>query len=151
MITKQEAYLLVCKYGFEILNSKGMELEKSFIQHGTTSVYEHSISVAIMCILIASILPFKINRKSLVKGALLHDYFLYDWHKKDKSHNWHGFRHPGFACKNAKRDFDINHIEENMISSHMFPMTPTIPRYKESMILCLSDKICATREIFKKA
>lgn len=150
MITKQEARLIVLKYGLEILNSSGMELEKSFIQHGSTSVYEHSFSVAIMCVLLASLLPLKINHKSLVKGALLHDYFLYDWHKHEKWHKWHGFRHPEFARKNAKRDFDINHIEENMISSHMFPMTPTFPKYKESIILCLSDKICATKEIFNR-
>lgn len=148
MITKKEAYLLVSKYGLEILNSSGMELEKTFLQHGSTTVYEHSISVAIMCLLIASLLPIKVNRRSLVKGALLHDYFLYDWHKSEKWHKWHGFRHGEFARKNAKRDFDINELEENMISSHMFPISQTIPRYKESVILCISDKICATKEIF---
>lgn len=150
MITKREARLTVLKYGLEILNSQGMELEKSFIQHGSTSVYEHSLQVAIMCVLIASLLPFKINHKSLVKGALLHDYFLYDWHIHEKWHKWHGFRHAGFACKNAKRDFEINELEENMISSHMFPMSRVIPKHRESIILCLSDKICATKEIIYK-
>lgn len=148
MLSKQKALLLVNKYGLEILTSSGMELEKTFLQHGSTSVYEHSIGVAIMCLMIASLLPFKINHKSLVRGALLHDYFLYDWHKHEKWHKWHGFRHGEFARRNAKRDFDINEVEENMISSHMFPMSKSLPKYKESIILCLSDKICATKEIF---
>ena len=33
-----------------------------------------------------------------------------------------------------------------MILSHMFPMNKTLPRYRESVLLCTADKICATRE-----
>ena len=35
----------------------------------------------------------KINEKSLIRGALLHDYFLYDWHKSDQGHRLHAFFH----------------------------------------------------------
>lgn len=35
-----------------------------------------------------------------------------------------------------------------MIRSHMFPMNLTVPRYRESVILCIADKLCATRETF---
>ena len=48
--------------------------------------------------------------------------------------------------RNAKEDFDLNPIEENMIARHMFPLTPIPPRYKEAWILCLADKYCATVE-----
>ena len=89
-----------------------LTMEKSYIQHGSTSVY----------------------------------YFLYDWHEKDKSHRLHGFYHPSTALRNAKEDFDLNPIEENMIARHMFPLTPIPPRYKEAWILCLADKYCATVE-----
>ena len=87
-----------------------------------------------------------IDEKSLIRGALLHDYFLYEWHEKDKSHRLHGFYHPSTALRNAKEDFDLNPIEENMIARHMFPLTPIPPRYKEAWILCLADKYCATVE-----
>lgn len=30
----------------------------------------------------------------------------------------------------------------------MFPMNLTVPRYRESVILCIADKLCATRETF---
>lgn len=131
----------------EITSSDKFKREKKFMQHGTTSVYQHSIDVAFMCLFIARKFNIKVNEQCLVKGALLHDYFLYDWHVRDKSHRLHGFRHPRFSYNNAKRDFGLNEIEANMILSHMFPMGPAIPRYKESWILTISDKYCATKEI----
>ena len=137
---------IINKVGADILNSNGMALEKGFIQHGNVSVYEHSLSVAVMCLRIKKYLPFKVNTRSLVRGALLHDYFLYDWHVADKSHKWHGFRHARSSWKNARRDFVLNAVEENMILSHMFPLNLSVPKYRESVILCIADKICALSE-----
>ena len=137
---------IINKVGADILNSNGMALEKGFIQHGNVSVYEHSLSVAVMCLRIKKYLPFKVNTHSLVRGALLHDYFLYDWHVADKSHKWHGFRHARSSWKNARRDFALNAVEENMILSHMFPLNLSVPKYRESVILCIADKICALSE-----
>ena len=137
---------IINKVGADILNSNGMALEKGFIQHGNVSVYEHSLSVAVMCLRIKKYLPFKVNTRSLVRGALLHDYFLYDWHVADKSHKWHGFRHARSSWKNARRDFALNAVEENMILSHMFPLNLSVPKYRESVILCIADKICALSE-----
>ena len=131
----------------EITESDMFKREKDFMQHGTTSVYDHSIMVAEMSLYIARKFNIKVNENSLVKGALLHDYFLYDWHIPDKSHKWHGFMHPTFSCRNAKRDFGLNKVEENMILSHMFPMGFAFPKYKESWILTCADKYCATKEI----
>ena len=137
---------IINKVGADILNSNGMALEKGFIQHGNVSVYEHSLSVAVMCLRIKKYLPFKVNTRSLVRGALLHDYFLYELHVADKSHKWHGFRHARSSWKNARRDFALNAVEENMILSHMFPLNLSVPRYRESVILCIADKICALSE-----
>ncbi len=131
----------------EITESDMFKREKEFMQHGNTSVYQHSINVAIFSLFLARKLKLKVNERSLVKGALLHDYFLYDWHIPDKSHRWHGFMHPTFSYRNAKRDFGLNEIEENMILSHMFPMGFAFPKYKESWLLTCADKYCATKEI----
>lgn len=57
-----------------------MQSEKNFRQHGRMSVYEHSLAVARMCLRIAKYFPGEVDMRSLVRGALLHDYFLYDWH-----------------------------------------------------------------------
>ena len=50
---------------------------------------------------------------------------------------------------NAQRDFGLNHIEKNMILAHMFPLNLTLPRYRESVLLCTADKICAARETWQ--
>lgn len=89
----------------------------------------------------------KINEKSLIRGALLHDYFLYDWHKSE--HRLHGFFHAKRALKNAESDFKLNDIEKNIIKRHMFPLNICPPKYRESWIVCLADKLCAVEEFFK--
>ena len=137
---------LIKYYGSDILKSENMQKEKEFIQHGDVSVYEHSVSVALECLKIANYLQIPIDIKSLIRGALLHDYFLYDWHEKDDSHKWHGFRHAKTALKNAKKEYILSEIEENMIICHMFPLNIRIPKYRESIILCIADKIVATKE-----
>lgn len=143
---ESQASKIVFRLGGDILKSRGMALEKGFRQHGTVSVYEHSLRVAVMCVMIAALLPFRTDLTSLVRGALLHDYFLYDWHSRDRSHRFHGFIHAKRAFQNANRDFTLNRVEKNMILSHMFPMNTVIPKYRESVILCTADKLCAIRE-----
>lgn len=128
------------------------ELTKHFIQHGSISVYSHCISVAVMSVRIACIFGIKIDRKSLIRGALLHDYFLYDWHNEDGgAHKWHGFTHPKTALENARQDFKLSKVESDIIVHHMFPLVPIPPKSREAWIVCLSDKICAVREtLFKR-
>ena len=130
----------------DILLSPGMEQSKAFIQHGSTSVYAHSVAVALTCLAIVHTLHMHVDEHALVRGALLHDYFLYDWHEKDASHRLHGFTHPKKALHNARRDFEIGKTEEDMIASHMFPLTGKPPSHKESWVLCLADKVCSAKE-----
>ncbi|MCF0106146.1 MAG: HD domain-containing protein [Holdemanella sp.] len=127
-----------------------MDIMKESIQHGRTSVYEHSISVAYTCLKLVDEYNLKVDRRSLVRGALLHDYFLYDWHDHDKGHSLHGFTHPATALENANRDFDLNDIEKDMIKKHMFPLTPKPPKYTEGYILCVADKICSSKETLNR-
>lgn len=84
---------------------------------------------------------------SLIRAALLHDYFLYDWHAHDGGrHRMHGFTHGGTAMRNAVRDFHLNRVERDSIENHMFPLTPIPPRYLEGYLVTVADKISATRE-----
>ena len=121
---------------------------KSFTQHGMTSVFEHTISVAKYSLKMANVLEkfgAKIDRRSLVRGAILHDYFLYDWHHHDG--RWHGFTHSDSAARNAAEDFDISPREENIIKSHMWPLTLRhLPRSREAAIVCIADKLCSAKE-----
>ncbi len=134
------------RFGKDILKSKGMQAAKAYRQHGAVSVYEHSVTVAKMCVMLAILFKVHVNVRSLVRGALLHDYFLYDWHKSDQGHRLHAFFHAERALQNATRDFFLNDIEKNMIQTHMFPLNFALPKYRESIILCVADKICAAGE-----
>lgn len=148
---KETAAAVVHHYGGDILGSQGMLLSQSFCQHGDVSVALHCFFAAVVCVRLARALALRVDTRALVRGALLHDYFLYDWHDPDPSHRLHGFRHAGFALRNAGRDFSLGPIERNMIASHMFPMNLVLPRFRESLLLCLADKICSFCETFHLA
>lgn len=95
---------LIWKILNEIRESSRFKNSKKFIQHGKTSVYMHSVSVAYMSCYIAEKYNLSVDYYSLITGALLHDYFLYDWHDKEDGHKRpHGFYHPsGGTCKCRK-------------------------------------------------
>lgn len=133
------------------LNEKTRFAEtRQYLQHGKQTVYDHCICVAEKSCEIAWRLQLDVDYKRLIRGALLHDYFLYDWHKKDSSHRLHGFFHPGKACRNAQRDVGITQLEEDIIKHHMFPLTVIPPKSKEAWIVCLADKICAAGETIRR-
>ena len=134
-------------------DSRYLELKK-FIQHGNTSVYQHSLDVAYHVFLFIKKHPkMKLRKNELVRAALLHDYFLYDWHDKAKypRKGLHGFTHPRVSVKNGVRDFNITKLEQRIIRTHMFPLTLFhIPTSREAWILSLIDKKVALKELFKK-
>lgn len=135
----------VSSYCAEILASPELAREKDTIQHGTTSVYEHSVAVANACASLACALPFRISMRTLVRAALLHDYFLYDWHDRATSQPHHATRHGSYARKNAERDFAISIHEGAIIESHMFPLAQ-MPRSREAWLLCFVDKGISLKE-----
>lgn len=138
---------LVYKIGDEILKSENMQREKRFIQHANVSTYEHSVNVARMSLVVAQILRAKVDKVSLIRGALLHDFFLYDWHDKTAMPKAHAYLHPLIAYDNAKKEFNLNAIEKNIIQAHMFPISIVMPKYRESWIVVLADKVCAIQEV----
>ena len=147
-ITDQD---LLWDYGGEILHSQGMDLERQIPQHGRVNCFDHSVAVALLSLRLARWLGLRVDRRSLIRGALLHDYFLYDWRtlhpRPGLRHGLsHGLRHGGRAAANADRDFGLNAVEADIIRRHMFPLTLTPPRYRESLLVCWADKVCAVRE-----
>ena len=118
----------------------------NYIQHGRTTTYEHCIHVAEISERINRKLHLHANRDDMLTGALLHDFFLYDWHDLTLK-DLHGFRHPKYALRNAKQNFRINKNIQNIIQSHMFPLTiTTIPKSKEAWIVCFADKYVSVKE-----
>ncbi|MGI6202031.1 MAG: HD domain-containing protein [Eubacteriales bacterium] len=144
--TNKQLMQMLCQYARDILDSEGMKLQAGFVQHGAVSTYQHSVSVALCSMRLALRLGLEVDMRSMVRGALLHDYFLYDWHDPDVCPRFHGYTHPKTALENAERDFKLNDIERDIIIKHMFPLTPVPPRYAESMLVTVADKLCAARE-----
>ena len=119
---------------------------QKYIQHGSISCLEHSFVVSYYSFTLVRKLRMSCDERSLVRGALLHDYFLYDWHEKNAGHRFHGFIHAGRALQNARKDFKLTIREENIILRHMFPLNVVPPMCKEAWLVCLADKICASKE-----
>ena len=118
-----------------------------YIQHGRVTCLAHCIAVAYVSYRICRALRLKVDYDSLIRGAILHDFFLYDWHDPDPSHKWHGFHHPFTAYRNARRLFRLTEVEKDIICSHMWPLTIRhMPRHREAVVICLADKICSLRE-----
>ena len=137
------------KYGSDILKSENFRSSANNIQHSNVSVMKHSMKVAYTGLWIAHKFKIKCNRSDLVRGALLHDYFLYDWHDDDHRgiQNLHGFYHPGVALKNAMAEYELTDKQKNIISSHMWPLTLTrVPKCKEAWIVTAADKYVSTIE-----
>ena len=78
---------LIEEHAHDIINDEKYLKQKEYMQHGDISVYDHQLMVTKTSIKIAKKLRIKVNYESLIRGSLLHDYFLYDWHDNDSSHH----------------------------------------------------------------
>ena len=146
---------IICKDPeyFEIVNdillNKNVLSMKDYIQHGTTSCFDHSLNVSYYSYILCK--KLNLDTKSAARAGLLHDLFLYDWHTSTLSKNSpimkkHAFYHPYIALKNANKCFKLNKIEKDIIVKHMWPLTIILPKYKESYIIALVDKLCCIIE-----
>lgn len=139
----------------ELLKNEKVQYMKNFNQHGNTSTYKHCINVAKISYYISKKLKIKIDYNTLLKGAILHDFYLYDWHKIGsgplKLNELHGFSHSKKSALNAVYYLNIDKDVENIIISHMWPLTvKDIPKSKEAWIVCAADKIATIYEFFNR-
>lgn len=146
IVNWKELYEKVYASGAHIIEHPIFIGTKNNVQHQHTNTYFHSICVAMMAIYLVDRFHLQVDQDSLICGCLLHDLFLYDWHIA-KVH-FHGFRHPSIALSNAKKYFEVNAIEADVIKHHMFPLTPHPPVTKEGWIITIADKLVSIREVF---
>ena len=127
-------------------NSSVLELRKHD-QHASISRYKHCLNVAFYTYLICKKLG--LDYISATRGAMLHDLYYYDWKSRNgQTPKLHAFTHPRIAFNNATEIFELNKMEKDIILKHMWPLTVIPPKYRESFIVTLVDKYCATFELF---
>ena len=134
--------------GADVLASPRMQALRGFIQHGRVTRYEHCLSVCYIALRLAQRMNIRVDERSMVRGALLHDYFLYDWHDPENLRLLHGFTHPGEALRSALEEFELNAIERDVIHRLMFPLTPVPPHCREALLVSIADKVSAVLETF---
>lgn len=135
----------------DILKSPNFKKTKTYIQHGNMTVNSHCMDVARYSLAISERLEklgVRCKKDELVRGALLHDYFLYDWHNAGRKGRLHGFYHPGIALRNAMKEYKLTPREKDIIKKHMWPLTVVPPMCREAWIVTTADKWCSLLETF---
>lgn len=148
---RRKFYRLLKENASDILHSENFQKTRHHIQHGTMPVYRHCLDVAKQSIQINKALGLGCSERDLIRGALLHDYFLYDWHDKNRENyqKLHGFYHPGIALKNARKEYHLSRREEDIIKKHMWPLTVVPPLCREAWVVTAADKYCSLLETLK--
>ncbi len=118
-------------------------------QHSNNSRFYHCLCVSYYTYLVCK--KLNLDYISATRGAMLHDFYFYDWRDKkvEGQKRFHAFRHPRIALNNANDLFELNDVEKDIILKHMWPLTFSLPSYRESYIVTLVDKYCATHEVLK--
>lgn len=131
----------------DLLQNEITGFMNNFMQHGSVTRFDHSLSVSYYSYVVCRLL--RLDYRSAARGGLLHDLFLYSWHKSKLIGGRHSFTHPYTALENASKNFVLNKKEKDIIVKHMWPLTIRLPRYKEAYVVSFVDKYCAALEIMK--
>lgn len=123
---------------------------EQYIQHGDTSCLRHCINVSYLSWLYCKERGWHAGEAA--RGGLLHDLFLYDWHRhaRETGNYFHGYTHPRCALENAGRLFPLTDRERDIILHHMWPLTVTPPHSREAYVIVMFDKYCSLMETFHK-
>ena len=126
---------------FDILNLDEFKKLKNISRHGI-SRYNHCLRVAYFTYKVTKLLH--LNYYEATRAALLHDFFTDEVDSDNSLRKLQ--KHPLFALENAKKYFDISLLQEDIIVTHMFPITLKLPKYLESWAVDLLDDIAAVYE-----
>ena len=139
---KDEFYSLVQ----DIIDNEKFNKLTNELHHGI-SRYDHSMRVAKWTYKIGK----KCNMKKLndtTRAALLHDFYTNEELKGNS-----GLKnlkvHPNQALNNSMKYFELDKVQQDIIKSHMFPCTLSLPKYKESWLVSGVDKLVGTYEMIR--
>ena len=142
-IRKDKEYKKIVKDIF-----RNVEFKKLYnIEHHGISRMEHSIKISYYSYMIAKKLGM--DYISVARGGLLHDFYLDGDERNCKRKFLDTFIHPRKALNTVINNFNVNEIEKDIIISHMFPIYIKIPKYKESVLVNLVDKVIGGKELLR--
>ena len=123
-------------------NDSKIQKMKDIPMHRGSNCYEHCFKVARKAIRHALKYHYKkVNLEVVLIGAMLHDYYLYDWRSDRSKRKKHARKHTYIASENASRDFDVSKKVKKVIETHMWPINiKDFPKSKEARIVSVSDK-----------
>lgn len=135
----------------DIITSHEFQEMKKYQHHVKCNLYGHSLKVAYLCYLHHKKYGTKIDLREFVRGAVLHDYYLYNLHGGGKRYRLHWFKHPKIAFENAVKKYpDLTEAQRDIIKNHMFPLTLIPPKTKAGWLVCFYDKVAAVSDRLKK-
>jgi len=130
---------------YDILNNDKFKKIENYKHHGITRL-EHSVRVSYYSYKVSKIM--RLNDVATARGGLLHDFFLNE-NFSPKKQKFRVILHPYESLHNSCETFYVSDMEQDIIVNHMFPTLPhKIPKYLESWIVSLVDKIVAVYEFY---
>lgn len=135
-------YMFIVK---DILENDEFNKMDNIVHHGLdrkshclrVSYYSYKVSKAL-----------RLDYNSVARAGLLHDFFLDNnqelgFKKRAKTL----INHPKYALEKANEFFDLNDVEKDIITSHMFPISLAPSKYLEGWIVNIVDDLVALYEI----
>lgn len=129
----------------DILDDNNFKKLDNIEHHGTTRL-EHSLRVSYYSYLASK--KFKLHTKEIARAGLLHDFFMSYEDRTKRERFFSTFIHPRYAAANANKYFNISDLEYDIIRTHMFPLNLAVPKYSESWIVSIIDKVIGFYEFF---
>ncbi len=144
--TNDDGYFEAVK---EIYFSPEVQSLRQYEQHLQIDRLQHITTVSYLSYKICK--KLNLDHKSAALAAVMHDLVYYDWRDGETGgwHCLHGYKHPNYACLNAKELYPaLSEKEDNIIRRHMWPLTVIPPKYKEGFVVTFADKYCAAIEVY---
>ena len=137
----------IIRYGKEILLSDIFRKTAVQRHHVQSTVMEHTMNVCIIAVKLCREQMRRgvlLNEKDLVQAALCHDLGMVGRENKYKNALETCKRHPIDSAEIAKEIVpDLSPNAEQMIRSHMWPLSSIAPQSREGRLLCKADKFAS--------
>lgn len=128
----------------DIIEHEEFNKTKDIVHHGLNR-FDHCVRVSYYSYKVTKLL--KLDYEQVARAGLLHDFFFVDNSDVDATKRLDVLiNHPKYALINSKRYFELSDKEEDIITSHMFPVSLKTPKYMESWIVDVVDNVVAVGE-----